>query len=150
MTKEEYIKFTNLQNHFEFLHADYDRTIEKLHSFETDSKDFDEFLEEAVHFYFNTKINEAWECIEKFKTSTAKTGNVRTLIFKDSKGKDVRIMRDILEKADACCSKFDCDDPRNPCPFKEGGQFNWFRDCFKRGCPDIFGMYYRKEFKEVE
>lgn len=160
MTKEEYIEFTNLQSHFEFLHADYDRKIEKLHSFKTDSKDFDEFLEEAVHFYFNTKINEAWKKIEEFKTATAKTGNKRTvtaktknattLIFKTSNGKDASIMRDALEKACRCCHEFECDDPRNPCPFKKGGQFNWFRDCFKRGCPDIFGKYYRKEFKEVE
>jgi hypothetical protein len=148
MTKEEYTEFLSLQEHYEFLRADYDRKIEKLHSFKIDSKEFDEFLEEAVRFYFNTKINEAWKKIEEFKTATAKTGNVRTLIFKDSHGKDVRIMRDILENADACCRAFDCDDPRNPCPFKDGGGHAWFKYRFAHGCMDIHEMFHNGTFKK--
>lgn len=159
MTKNEYIEFINLQEHYEWLHAAEDRAKTKLETFTIDDSEFDELVREAVKVYFETEIDKTWKQIEEFKTSTAKTANERStgktkkmdvLIFKLPDGKDVSIMRDILEKSNCCCNQFECDDPRNPCPFKEGGSHSWFRDCFDRGCSDIFAMFCSGKYRILE
>lgn len=59
----------------------------------------------------------------------------------------VRIKADALEHADRCCNEYDCDDPKNPCPFKDGRAYDRFKDCFEHGCLDIFEKYHRGEYK---
>lgn len=156
MTKNEYLEFTNLQEHYEWLHAAEDRAKTKLETFTTDDSEFDELVREAIKVYFETEIDKAWKKIEEFKTATAKTGNTRSIsgikycIFKNPDGAEVRIPLDILEKADRCCDEFDCDDPRNPCPFKDGHTYCRFRYCFNDGCPDILERFKWGHFKIEE
>lgn len=165
MTKNEYIEFTNLQEHFEWLHAAEDRAKTKLETFTTDDSEFDELVREAIKVYFETEIDKAWKRIEEFKTAptfvadredvirycsenrTKITSYRKYAVFKLCEESCVSIPLDILEKVDRCCDEFDCDDPKNPCPFKEGGQYDWFRYCFDHGCPDIFERFHRGEYK---
>lgn len=151
MTKNEYIEFTNLQEHYEWLHAAEDRAKTKLETFTTDDSEFDALVREAVKVYFETEIDKAWKQIEEFKTAPTFVNNredaVKYAVFKLCEESSVSIPLDILEKADRCCDEFDCDDPKNPCPFKEGGQYEWFKYCFDCGCPDIFERFHRGEYK---
>lgn len=165
MTKKEYTEFLSLQEHFEWLHAAEDRAKTKLETFTTDDSEFDELVREAIKVYFEAEIDKAWKKIEGFKTAptfvadradairycsengTTNAGYIKYAVFEHSGGGRVSIPLDILEKADRCCDEFDCDDPKNPCPFKEGGQYDWFRYCFDHGCPDIYQRFHRGEYK---
>lgn len=71
MTKEEYIEFTNLQEHYEWLHGAADRAKTKLKTFTTDDSEFDALVHEAIKVYFETEIDKAWKQIEEFKTGIA-------------------------------------------------------------------------------
>lgn len=156
MTKEEYIEFTNLQEHYEWLHAAEDGAKTKLETFTTDDSEFDELVREAVKVYFETEINKAWKKIEEFKTATAKTGNVRLrclmpkmAVFKNHEGRELFIDFEVLKNAVTACNSRSCDDNLNKCPFKNGS-YEWFKDAFERGCLDIYEMYWRGEYKIIE
>lgn len=121
MTKEEYIEFTNLQEHYEWLHGAADRAKTKLKTFATGDSELDELVRVAVKAYFENEIDKAWKQIEEFKTGITfvadRENAIRyrsekrddTLIFRGCDIDGTRILkRGDIEDAHAICRSGPC------------------------------------------
>lgn len=143
MTKNEYIEFTNLQEHYEWLHAAEDRAKARLEKFASADSEFDELVREAIKVYFETEIDKAWKKIEEFKTATAKTGNARIIgktkkVGISSDGVTIEFKITDLEEAKRmiCAS--------GPCGHESCPSAPW------QGCVHILKSYEKGNYKEVD
>lgn len=146
MTKNEYLEFTNLQEHYEWLHAAEERAKDKLETFTTDDSEFDVLIHTAIDAYFKTEIDKAWKQIEEFKTAIAKTGNVR------GTGKVEKVPERVGIKMDGVTFNFEVTDLEEakkvcgsgPCGHKSCPLAMW------QGCTFILDAYNKGNYKEVD
>ena len=155
MTKNEYIEFTNLQEHYEWLHAAEERAKAKLETFTTDDSEFDDLVHTAIDLYFKTEIDKAWKQIEEFKTNTAfvlnRTDAIGYCSKKNKLPKDktyykfdfgacnITIDSDVFNKARYACNHGLCD--CDACDIKD------IPACI---CCDLENKYNRGEYRIIK